>query len=777
MSMVIQNNLNAINAHNKLGTNVIGTKKATEKLSSGFRINRAADDAAGLAISEKMRAQLRGIGQAIRNANDGISLIQTAEGALDETHAMLKRLKELAVLAGNDTYTNEEREYAQMEINDIKEEIDRISKATDFNGIKLLDGSLDGGKAASSTLGPRYAVYLSAAAGITDGTGSHDLVANGNINLSLDGAVITSNVTGVTVELKSASTLGGENAMWDKTGKVLTINLFEGQSYDQAKLNDLIANASQMKATEQGNVPADVTFTLKNGSFQYDGAATFTTVTGTQAASGADFNAAGVEGNLKPYLYGSTASTDTYADTIRFIANNFGVDDRQIKILTDSTAGEEKVVRTSANNESRGIKDGEFTLHLSTGIEYTTQDIENLLRKAGLDYTVELTSSGAVNKAGVNGPSGDVKFLANTMVGGAGASGVVAGSWNTTTPTVAALGQYIQATTTADTQAKGQFFGKGGVTIALTGAGAQAYGIANFDVKGTVGHDLASDSNVATANLLRVTEMWDGSAWVTAAGTGAVALTTAQVSDGGDFFEVGGFNIAGAVGGEFRNAAQGDFMFKMEDGTIVIAAGQGSTLAPAETRAEGWARQDAIAAGATAAALGAAGLAGGYLASAGGGGGNALTLDMSTVAGNGVGADKGMGSGDGLTFQIGANNAIEQRVTLNIKNMGSAAIGIGTFDISTSALARQAMDNVEKAIVNVSRQRASLGAMQNRLEHTVNSLTTTHENLTAAESQIRDTDMAKEMVQYTKFNILQQAAQAMLAQANQAPQAVLQLLR
>jgi len=103
--MVIQNNLNAINANNNLSGNVIGVKKATEKLSSGFRINRAGDDAAGLAISEKMRSQIRGLSQAIRNSNDGISLIQTAEGALNEVHAILQRMRELSVMASNDTYT------------------------------------------------------------------------------------------------------------------------------------------------------------------------------------------------------------------------------------------------------------------------------------------------------------------------------------------------------------------------------------------------------------------------------------------------------------------------------------------------------------------------------------------------------------------------------------------------------------------------------------------------------------------------------------------------
>jgi flagellin len=142
MSMVVQNNLQAVNAHNRLNVNVIGTKKATEKLSSGFRINRAGDDAAGLAVSEKMRTQLKGLGQAIRNTNDGISFIQTAEGALEETHAMLKRLKELATQSANGTYTNDDRDFMQQEVSALLTEITRIAEATDFNGVRMLNGSL-----------------------------------------------------------------------------------------------------------------------------------------------------------------------------------------------------------------------------------------------------------------------------------------------------------------------------------------------------------------------------------------------------------------------------------------------------------------------------------------------------------------------------------------------------------------------------------------------------------------------------------------------------------
>jgi len=136
--MVVANNLNAINAHNRLGVNVLGTKKASEKLSSGFRVNRAGDDAAGLAVSEKMRAQIRGLSQAIRNANDGINLIQTAEGALEEVHSMLKRMKELAVQSANGTYaSNTDREYMDSEVYALKREIDRIGRETDFNGLNF----------------------------------------------------------------------------------------------------------------------------------------------------------------------------------------------------------------------------------------------------------------------------------------------------------------------------------------------------------------------------------------------------------------------------------------------------------------------------------------------------------------------------------------------------------------------------------------------------------------------------------------------------------------
>ena len=143
--MVVQHNLTAMNSNRMLGVTTKSQAKSTEKLSSGYKINRAADDAAGLAISEKMRRQIRGLTQASANAQDGISCVQTAEGALNEVHDMLQRMNELAVKAANDTNMSEDRDYIQSEIDaevqQLKTEISRVATTTTFNEQSLLDGT------------------------------------------------------------------------------------------------------------------------------------------------------------------------------------------------------------------------------------------------------------------------------------------------------------------------------------------------------------------------------------------------------------------------------------------------------------------------------------------------------------------------------------------------------------------------------------------------------------------------------------------------------------
>ena len=141
MSMVVQHNMTAMNANRQLGVTTSSQSKVSEKLSSGYKINRAADDAAGLTISEKMRSQIRGLTQASSNAQDGISCVQTAEGALTEVHSMLQRMNELAVKSANGTNTSADRAAIDKEIQALKTEIDRVSESTEFNTLKLLNGS------------------------------------------------------------------------------------------------------------------------------------------------------------------------------------------------------------------------------------------------------------------------------------------------------------------------------------------------------------------------------------------------------------------------------------------------------------------------------------------------------------------------------------------------------------------------------------------------------------------------------------------------------------
>jgi flagellin len=141
MSLRIQNNVEAFNAQRNLVANSNNMSKAMEKLSSGYRINRASDDAAGLAISEKLRAQIGGLGQANRNAGDAISMVQTGEGALNEVHSMLQRVRELAVQYKNGTLSTSDRNAIQSEVNQLKSEIERVGTDTEFNGTKLLNAS------------------------------------------------------------------------------------------------------------------------------------------------------------------------------------------------------------------------------------------------------------------------------------------------------------------------------------------------------------------------------------------------------------------------------------------------------------------------------------------------------------------------------------------------------------------------------------------------------------------------------------------------------------
>jgi flagellin len=538
--MVIQSNLSALNTFNNLNLTASQLRIATERLSSGFRINRAADDAAGLVVSEKMRSQIRGLNQAARNARSGMDMLSVAEGGLNETQAILHRLRELSVKSANATYQDDvDRQAIQLEVNALVGEIDKIASSTEFNKIKLLDGSLSGGRVGgSSEYGARFGIRQH-----IPELGQHISIA--------------SNVLGVTVAFTTgASGQGGENAIVDTTGRHVTINLHEGESYSDLQINELIKNAVREGGGVQNNVPATIEFKSDGGQVI---AANFTT---TPTVSGLRQRA---EMDLLPLK--NPGGYDGHADQIRFVANQYGSHTNtsgvfssiKISVQPGTNVGDERVeINTHA---VMGQSGAEITLHLATG-EYTGEAIERLLRGAGFDYKVEMWS---------NVSQGDYSSV---------------------------------------------FF----------------------------------------------TEM------------GAVSMDPLSFTDG-----------------------------------------------------------------------------------------RGLGRSHST-------------SGHGLVLQIGPNNAAEQRMSVNINAMDSASIGLSGIDVRTADDARNSIEMIDKAAGVVSLERASLGVMNNRLEHTVNNLTSTAENLRASESRIRDADMAAEIIRFAKQRVLQKVGTAMLAQTVQKQEEVMQLL-
>ncbi len=362
MSMVVQHNMQAINANRQLGIATGAVGKSTEKLSSGFRINRAADDAAGLAISEKMRSQIRGLNQASTNAQDGISLIQTAEGALNETHSILQRMRQLSVQAANGTETDEDRSNLQDEVAQLQDELDRIAETTEFNTMKLLDGSFSGSAASSTKAGPKYGAY--------DG----DL-----------GAFITSDVVGVSVKTNTAATAGGESAVWDEKGTTLTLNLAENVTYSQEEIDSLIKKAKQEDSTAE-NTPANITVKFANGVYTAEGDVD------------SEVTAAGVKAEKTDV---SIAGFTVGADKISVKANKYGADmNITINLTFDADAGKEECTLGTAATYTMTSDDAvttpaQYDLKLQTGKEYTAEDIEKILAEAGLD--LDVTLSGVAN--------------------------------------------------------------------------------------------------------------------------------------------------------------------------------------------------------------------------------------------------------------------------------------------------------------------------------------------------------------------------------------------
>ena len=491
--MRIQHNIMAMNAYRNYNNNTSALSKNLEKLSSGYKINRAGDDAAGLAISEKMRAQITGLKAASKNVKDGVSLVKTAEGALQEVHDMLNRMDSLATQSANGTYDNEvDRLNLQKEVTALKDEINRIADSANFNGKKLLDGSLGEGKidvTAAQIAGTTAAPKTNAATGAES-----------------------------TFKVGTATTAGDPYTMkveyLDASGKSHTVEVkYKGNATDAQ------SNAAEMYKGLSANGELSGAFDMKDNA---DGTFTFTSkVTGEKGA----------------------------------------------KLIS-----------------------------VATGDKPLATDVKV---KAGTNEKVEVTADGIKDGDSLSLNGKTYKFVAN-----------------------------------AEEAAKTE-----GATAVLVGADAAA----------------------SVANLNK-----------------ALAGSGVEVT---------------------HDAANKKMVF--------AAAKDGSPL----------------------------------------------------------------------KLQIGDTAEEFNQLSVSVGDMHAESLGIGDLSIADQEGAAKAIDKIKTAINTVSSTRGDLGAIQNRLEHTQNNLSVMTENIQDAEATIRDTDVADEMMAYTKNNILIQSAQAMLAQANQVPQGVLQLLQ
>jgi len=754
--MRINHNVAAMNTHRQMGISESDGSRSMEKLSSGFRINRAGDDAAGLAISEKMRAQIRGLNMASKNSSDTISLIQTAEGALGETHSILQRIRELAVQSANDTNTNADRDELQSEVKQLKSEIDRIGNTTEFNTKKLLEGSAKG--VADEILGTSR--------------------INNNSSLLLDAGKMT----------KMGENIGNDKS-WSFDGAYMLVrtNKEAGGEYKASNFMLVGPDGTQYKFVEAGYNTSVKVSDLTAGTIIAEGSkgkaltagglhllANFGVgATDTAATATVTIGSALTKNDVTQVGKGSTLVAGSSITLNSTVAGVINVND-------SATAGELKTIKN--NTGVIELLDGAVTPNVLGKIEVG--------KSLTLDDGTVLKNNGGGN---VSIESGSIKLDADLATAAFSAINIAAQST-----------LYSDATN----------------TTTMVGGSAEVAKAANYNVTtGTLTNNVTLGNNFNLTNT-DVSKLAAGSVLAKGSmvnmGTGNIKIEVSgkevDISFDGNILKVGGEVVAAgksitledgtvlAHNSTFANPTTANGKIFVEQGSIKLVE---DIAAAPSTRVTGYtvAKDSTLTAGSAIGSGGAKLMAGTIINND-----KTVTAGSITLANQGsaiqFSANTGAGLeasynnaavGDSVTFifsdyqapssklndsvmtQIGANSG--QTAFVSIGDMRAAALGVADIDVSTKWGAATAIETVNNALQKVSHQRSSLGAIQNRLEHTIKNLDTAAENLQAAESRIRDVDMAKEIMEFTKNNILQQASQAMLAQANSQPQSVLTLLK
>ncbi|WP_415902739.1 flagellin [Neptuniibacter sp. QD29_5] len=784
MAMVINSNIMSLNAQRNLTISQGDQNQAMERLTSGKRINSAADDAAGLAISNRMTSQIRGLDQAVRNANDGISLIQTAEGALDETTNILQRMRELSIQSANGTYTDGNRATIDAEVQQLIKELDRISETTTFNGLNILDGTL----------------------------GKVDLQVGSEANETI----------GFEVGQLDADSLGFGSVTADIAGSDVT-----SANFGNIDDGDVIINGQNLGDIASGATMDDVINQI-NENINGVSAAAFNDIESTEVGSGV-INGANkltltvteTDGSTTTYEIQDTNNLDELVDAINTSTSGAiqaSLNDDGEMVLQNSTGGAIKVAGTGISAQSvvgiaSATYEGQIALTSDDGGEITidtgatgiASDLETLglqiNRSGGVVLGEALTSGDADNTYSYGDLTINGTIIAHqdsdgtdidTLQGKVAAindvssdTGVVASlsaeqsytMENDTSKAELTLNAYTKVSVAANLVVNGTVVAvaasaDGNAFVKAINDAQSAHGVTAYideDDKVHLSSDSAMSFAVSAAAVLSTqwgftestnigvefsaAEVTEASSY--SAFTGSIELNGQEVAlAAGDYRDTSAFVTA--INKETANT--GVYASVNDNGQLVLQSNAAFSVGLGDTN-------------------------------------GAKTLEAMglSVLDNYVAAADGKMQSQQTNARIELDSQNDSAISIEVTAAGTAAFklrdqneegtgaatgsAISTISVGTAAGAQKAIGVIDNALEQVNDVRSELGAVNNRLDFTINNLSNVSENASAARSRIQDADFAAESAALSRAQVLQQAGTAMLAQANAAPQQVLSLLQ
>ncbi|CDH44156.1 flagellin [Candidatus Contendibacter odensensis] len=661
MGMTINFNISSLKAQKSLSRTEMGQNVAMERLTTGLRINSAKDDAAGLAISDRMTSQVRGMGQAVRNANDAISLTQTAEGAMQESTNLLQRMRELAVQSTNDTNSADDRSSIQDEMDQLTGELDRIAGTTQFNGSKLLDGTVKN---------RTFQIGANAGETISVGVGS---ITTQSLNLNSYSGL--GELNGGRVQTQSASVA---NNSFYINGKNWSANAVGSATFDGTNDAKDLATEINSNAAQHG-VTAKAYNVVKGSEGGATGVASGLSINGAAVTASGDMNA--LVSNINRDVAGVSATLNS--DGSLSLSNDTGNDISITGTVTNTglTTGTNRgyVSLTSSSGEP-------ISITTPTGSEANVSAIQKL----GFNLSTG-ASAGIGANVGTNtiGSNADLKINA-VQIG-------TTGSQNSAAAKAAVINAVKDQTGVAAT---GFTEVKVGLQMSATASGTNS-----MKINGT-----------------------------------AIELSGATGTNGNLNYVVTTINNAGV---------QGVVASSDSSGNLVLSSTTGQNIVLNDSATD-------------------------FLLTATDQSGTTSSNIASAAPGTTFTGRLSLASETGTDVVISGTDA--NRIGYSEQGGNDQAIAKG-LDVSNVQNASNAIERIDSALGQINVERGKLGAFQNRMESTIANLQNVSENVSSARSRIQDADFASETTSMSRYQILQQAGIAMLAQANQSKQGVLSLLR